>query len=144
MFFQDGAAGHAAPPQVSDDHYVIQARRGGERLNEHSVAQSAEFHLRPVPTHSERPSETASTKEPRRADGPAEGTVVVPKRLVVELNKRSSADLAWLVETEELNKTTIVNRAIQVYATVIEAQLKGRSIAIVDTETGEGETIRIF
>ena len=69
---------------------------------------------------------------------------MVPKRLVVELNKRSSADLAWLVETEELNKTTIVNRAIQVYATVIEAQLKGRSIAIVDTETGEGETIRIF
>ncbi len=90
--------------------------------------------LRPLPSAVERPK----GRESEQATGSERS------RLVVELNRRSTADLAWLTETEELNKTTVVNRAIQVYADVIEAQLKGRAIAIVDPATGQGETLRIY
>jgi hypothetical protein len=63
---------------------------------------------------------------------------------VVELSRRNAADLAWLVETEELNKTTIVNRAISVYKMLIEAQEQGRRLLIDDPdEKGVAERIRI-
>ena len=62
-------------------------------------------------------------------------------RLIVELIPRSASDLAWAVEEEGLNKTTIVNRAIQVYKRVMEAQANGGSITIVPHEGSEPETI---
>src|SRR4051812_38629041 len=37
-------------------------------------------------------------------------------RLVAELNRRASEDLDYLTELEELNRTIVVNRAIQIYA----------------------------
>jgi len=52
------------------------------------------------------------------------------KRLVIDLTRRSRADLAWLVETEEMNKTTVCNRAIQVYKLIIETQERGGNVMV--------------
>lgn len=51
-------------------------------------------------------------------------------RLVVELNDRTVADLQWLKEAEELNATTVVNRAVQVYRRCLQAQVEGGTVAI--------------
>lgn len=59
----------------------------------------------------------------------------VAKRLVVDLTRRAAGDLGWLVDAEELNKTTIVNRAIQVYKMILEAQQSGQQIVIEDPAT---------
>jgi hypothetical protein len=64
-------------------------------------------------------------------------------RLTVELGRNARADLAWLVEQEELNRTTIVNRAIQVYRLVVDAQLNGRHLYIGDVESGKAQEVRI-
>lgn len=70
-------------------------------------------------------------------DGEGQPTAEVARRLVVELNRRTAGDLGWLVEQEELNKTTLVNRAVQVYRLLIEAQHNGGTITIDDpTESG--------
>jgi hypothetical protein len=61
----------------------------------------------------------------------------VARRLVVELNRRTAGDLAWLVSEEELNKTTLVNRAVQVYRKIIEVQRNGGSVIIEDPERGQ-------
>lgn len=68
----------------------------------------------------------------------------IPRRLVVELNKRSSRDLGELVEIEELNKTTIVNRAIQVYALIRHIELEGGRVYIQDSGAGELQRLRII
>lgn len=64
-----------------------------------------------------------------------------PRRLVVELGRRAAADLAWLVEEEGVNKTTAVNRAIQVYKLVVEAQSNGGSVVLRDPLRGDSPTI---
>jgi hypothetical protein len=66
-----------------------------------------------------------------------EGKAVRSKRLVIELGRRASADLAWLVEEQEVNKTTVVNRAIQVYRLLIETQRNGGSIMLSDPVHGD-------
>jgi len=66
-----------------------------------------------------------------------------PRRLVAELNRRSAQDLAWLMEEEELNKTTIVNRALQVYKRVIELQARGGSVLLDDPSRGTQERLLI-
>jgi hypothetical protein len=63
-----------------------------------------------------------------------------PRRLVVELNRRSAADLAWLCEAEELNKTTVVNRAVQLYKMLVQAQLEGERVK-VQGERGDRELV---
>jgi hypothetical protein len=60
-----------------------------------------------------------------------------PKRLVIELGRHASADLSWLVEEQEVNKTTAVNRAIQVYRLLIETQKNGGSITLSDPVHGD-------
>lgn len=60
-----------------------------------------------------------------------------PRRLVVELTRASAAILARFVREEDLNKTTIVNRALSVYSAVREAELAGDKIYIRDGKTGE-------
>lgn len=64
------------------------------------------------------------------------------RRLVVELGRQAAGDLAWLVEETEVNKTTVVNRAVQVYRLLIEAQNNGGSIMISDPARGDS-TMRI-
>ena len=59
------------------------------------------------------------------------------RRLVVELGRQAAGDLAWLVEETEVNKTTVVNRAVQVYRLLIEAQNNGGSIMISDPTRGD-------
>lgn len=71
------------------------------------------------------------------AGKPTESKSEVPRRLVVEMGRRAAADVAWLVEEEEVNKTTIVNRAIQVYRLLMEAQKNGGSIMVDDPVRGQ-------
>lgn len=68
-----------------------------------------------------------------------DSTPDIPRRLVVELGRRSAADLAWLVEMEETNKTTVVNRAVQVYRLLVETQSNGGTIIVRDPQRGESE-----
>lgn len=107
-------------------------------------------HDRAVRTPGERPASRLPdrprpTVDPRALDAPASGGQAkeASRRLVVDLNKRSAADLAWLVEAEETNRTVIVNRAIQVFAMLMEAQYQGRSVALVDNGTGDGQFVRL-
>lgn len=58
----------------------------------------------------------------------AEGTA--RKRLVIELGEKTRADLDSLVVSEEVNKTTVANRAIQLYKIVKDAEEKGGSVTI--------------
>jgi hypothetical protein len=76
----------------------------------------------------------SKTVEGDEAATSAEMTVEVSKRLVVELTKRASQDMSWLIAEEEANKTTIVNRALQVYKMVVEAQRAGDRVMIGDPE----------
>jgi len=77
------------------------------------------------------PPSQSNTKQPQSE---------IPRRLVVELSRRTAADLAWLVEEEEMNKTTIVNRAVQIYHMIVEAQRNGRGLCLEDAE---GRTERL-
>jgi hypothetical protein len=66
---------------------------------------------------------------------PAPAAAAKP-RLVIELTSRTAADLDWLVAAEELNKTTVTNRAIQVYRLLVESQRDGtQTIQHKDGET---------
>lgn len=68
----------------------------------------------------------------------------VARRLVVELTRKSAQDLGWLVDEEELNKTTLVNRAIQVYKTVMEAQKDGRRLMISNRDGTQADVLWIM
>lgn len=72
-----------------------------------------------------------------------EDTPTVARRLVVELNRHTASDLAWCVEAEELNKTTVVNRAVQLYKAVIETQYAGGAM-ILETQDGGAQRYRIL
>ena len=67
-----------------------------------------------------------------------------PRRLVVELNRRSAADLAWLTVEEELNKTTVVNRALQAYRILVEAAREGKSLLLEDPNSDTYERLRFL
>jgi hypothetical protein len=62
-------------------------------------------------------------------------------RLVVELTRATTVELDDLVEIEELNKTTIVNRALQLYALLRKAERDGGQILLL--EAGESAPQRI-
>lgn len=55
-------------------------------------------------------------------------------RLVVDLGTKASEDLSWLIENGEVNKTTITNRAIQVYRLLMEEQEKGSKITVESSD----------
>jgi hypothetical protein len=65
-------------------------------------------------------------------------------RLVVELNRATAADLDELVELEELNKTTITNRALQLYAMLRKVQRDGGQILLQDAGAKEPERIHFL
>ena len=51
-----------------------------------------------------------------------------PRRLLIEQTSRTAADLAWLEELKGLNKTTLCNRAVQLYRQVVERQEAGGTV----------------
>ena len=59
-----------------------------------------------------------------------EQVVTARQRLVIELNSRTISDLDWITQTEGVNKTTAVNRALQVYRLAREAQERGDDVVI--------------
>ncbi len=92
--------------------------------------------------HADKPAQATA-----HADKPTQVTTLAGKsrevrtepsrRLVVELGRRTAADLAWLVEEEDVNKTTAVNRAVQVYRLLVEAQNNGGTITVSDPARGD-------
>jgi hypothetical protein len=97
--------------------------------------------------HTERPATTEheSIEQPgrKRPTPSTDGGGEAPRRLVVELNKRPAQDLQWLVDSEELNKTTIVNRALQVYKHIVELQQRGGSVLLEDPTKDHPERMLI-
>lgn len=81
---------------------------------------------------------------PRKTSEEDDESTEIVRRLVVELNRKSSSDLAWLTEYESLTKTTVVNRAIQVYKMVVELQSRDGRIIIDDPVRKGPETLRIM
>lgn len=79
-----------------------------------------------------------------RTAQPRDGEGTAPKRLVVELNRLSAQELDDMGQIEGLNKTTLVNRAIQVYALVRKAELDGDKILIEDCKTAATQRVRII
>lgn len=65
-------------------------------------------------------------------------------RLVVELTRATSSELDDLVEFEELNKTTIVNRALQMYAFLRKAERDGGQILLLDAGAAAPQRIRFL
>jgi hypothetical protein len=53
-------------------------------------------------------------------------------RLVVQLTQPSANALTDLVQLEQLNKTTIVNKALQLYALLRKADLAGGEIQLLE------------
>jgi len=88
---------------------------------------------------------TSTIKNERRGTNRSEAGQApeVARRLVVELSSKAAQDLAWLVEEEELNKTTIVNRAVQVYKRIMELQARNGSIILDDPENATRERMLI-
>lgn len=65
-------------------------------------------------------------------------------RLVVELTRATGAQLDELVEIEELNKTTIVNRALQVYAFLRKAEREGGQLLLLDAGDSTPQRLRFL
>ena len=65
------------------------------------------------------------------------------RRLTVELNDRSRTDLLWVAALEGLNRTTVVNRALQVYRMVVETQRNGGWIAVSDPTKNGGQAMTV-
>jgi hypothetical protein len=96
----------------------------------------------------------ASQREPDsegQAGEPATESDVVPARrpesrarLVVELTRATSVELDDLVELEELNKTTIVNRALQVYAFLRKAEREGAQVLLMEAGDATPQRIRFL
>jgi len=63
---------------------------------------------------------------------------------VVELNRTNAQLLADLVELEELNKTTLVNRAIKLYALVREMERAGGALYLQTAPGGPLERQRLL
>jgi hypothetical protein len=57
-----------------------------------------------------------------------------PRRLLVELNARSWAELGRVTALEGLSPSTIVNRAIQVYGAVASADHRGASVLLLEQD----------
>jgi hypothetical protein len=52
------------------------------------------------------------------------------RQLVTDLNSQTAEDLEYLVMLEIINPTTVVNRAIQIYAMLRRAQENGGEILV--------------
>lgn len=66
------------------------------------------------------------------------------QRLVVELNRETAAELEALVETEGYNKTSIVNRALQMYAFLRRVERDGGQVSIRESAGAAPERIHFL
>ena len=90
--------------------------------------------------HSTAPTApSTSTADAGRADQEE-----VPRRLVVEMSRQSAQDLGEMVTVEELNKTTVINRAIQLYALVRRTLNDGGKVYIQEPGSDEIQRIRLL
>ena len=68
---------------------------------------------------------------------------IVPKRLVVELSRRNTVRLNQLVDSLELNKTNVVNRAIQVLHLLHEIEESGGRIFVQEANDDSPQRTRL-
>jgi len=96
----------------------------------------------PTPTGIDKPVETTAgtnSEQMRRGKDPDERT-----RLVVELSPTAAAMLNELCDLEHLNKTTVVNRAIQVYHALRMAEAEGGQVLMSDSEGAPLQRVRFI
>jgi len=86
---------------------------------------------------------TSGTVSANATGGLGAGPTEVPRRLVVELTSNSAQDLGELMELEEQNKTTLVNRAIQVYKIFQSIERSGGKIFVQEAGSNEVQRVRI-
>jgi hypothetical protein len=72
-------------------------------------------------------------------------------KLQIETNDETDVALQWLIENETplesgepLNKTTIINRAVQVYAVLRRELQAGRVIYVGDTSAPDGLELSVM
>jgi hypothetical protein len=75
-------------------------------------------------------------------DGASIARVAGTRRLLVELNHNSTIALEKLEFAEGLNKSTLVNRAIQVYAWVWGVQRSGGQLLVANGESRMQQRVR--
>ncbi len=66
------------------------------------------------------------------------------RRLVVELNRVALEDLGDMVQVEESNRTTVVNRALRLYAMFRRVDLAGGEIYVREADSSELQRIRFL
>lgn len=86
------------------------------------------------------PPTTDEAFVPKPTRRPDEGK----QRLVVELSPTNAAELQSLTERESLNKTTIVNRALQLYAFLSKVQDDGGEILLKERNASVAQRIRFL
>lgn len=58
----------------------------------------------------------------------------VYRRLTTNLTRRSSEALTYLHETEEMSKTDVINRALQLYQFTVQSRERGENLAVVKSD----------
>jgi hypothetical protein len=86
------------------------------------------------------PADRVTSDAPRPERRPDEGK----QRLVVELSAANAAELQTLTEREGLNKTMIVNRALQLYALLSKVQEDGGEILLKEPHDAVPQRIRFL
>jgi hypothetical protein len=82
---------------------------------------------------------TTNSERARSNKDPDERT-----RLVVELSPMAAAMLNELCDLEHLNKTTVVNRAIQVYHLLRMAEAAGGQVLLSESKDGSLQRVRFI
>jgi hypothetical protein len=65
-----------------------------------------------------------------------------PSRITVNLTDRSVTALDTLASVEELSKTDVVNRALQIYDFIVKQRVKGKDLLLRDAQ-GQIELVQI-
>lgn len=73
-------------------------------------------------------------------EAPADAPARKPRRLVVELTSEASDSLDELTSREQVNKTTVVNRALKLYRLLRRADAAGGGVYLL-TKDGDMERL---
>lgn len=91
-----------------------------------------------------QPGHEATTTRERRPGGPGRGGSGPLERITVNLVNRASQALQLVVKITGDSRTDSINRAIQVYAYVVEIDSKGGAIYVRESENAELQRLKIF
>jgi hypothetical protein len=66
------------------------------------------------------------------------------ERITVALVRKAAADLQYLMDSTDLSKTDLVNRALSLYRFFQESTAAGREVIVRDKTTGEDRVVMFF